>query len=363
MNKTLTRNRQAKYQHRVYKVLTEQNFVIGDKEKRIIQKRISNGRRYFFMVGNRREGKKIVERFIKVPKNNTKKLLMFFQRQIEIAKYIKARRIINTRGVIASNYDTKKGIPFVVMETFPAGHSKIGFIERNKGAELLGTREAQRVIDQLKKFHSISIKSLPSKLKKILKVYPGNYKSFRREIFRYLNKKVRPLDGGGKPEPFYNVLERRLKIVDLKNKVKKLLARLKPIIDSKENRGNSIVHGDISPNNLYVFDSGDVELLDLEWVGTFKNKAIAMILDFGNLRARSWNNEKFRNALDIALVKTYRAEGQEELGKTIVQLSILRSPIQLSVSFENYEKAKQKDSMQTRRRNSTERDIIKAFNL
>src|SRR3989344_5394112 len=274
-------NKLTKYQNRVYKVLAEQTFVIGNAERKIIQKRTTNGRRYFFMVAKRTEGNKTVERFIKVPENNTKKLLLPFQRQIEIAQYIKAHRVVNTRGVVASNYDPKRGIPFVVMETFPTKKSKIGFIEGDKGVELLGVREATQTINQLHKFHSISIQSLPARLKKILKTYPGDYKSFRREIFRHLNKKVKPLDGKGKAELFH-------------------------------------------------------KLLDLEWVGTFKNKAIAMILDFGNLRARSWSNEKFRNALDNVLITTYSKIGQEKIGRAIVQLSILRSHIQLSGFFENY---------------------------
>lgn len=361
MNKGLIRKRQSKYQHRVYKVLTEQNFVVGDREKRVIKKRISSGRRYFFMIAKHKEEKRLVDRFVKVPENNTKKLLVPFRRQIEVAKYIKAKRIINTRGIIASNYDPRKGIPFVVMETFPTGHPKIGFIEGDKRVKFLGTREAKCTIDQLKKFHSISIKALPPKLKKILKVYPGNYKSFRLGVFRYLNRKVKPLDGRGKREVLHKVLERRLGVIDLKNKVKELLTHLEPIIDSKRNHGLSIVHGDMAPNNLYIFNSGDVELLDLEWVGTFKNKAIAMILDFGNLRARVWNNEKFREALDAALIKTYRSQNQEGLGRAIVQLSILRSHTQLSGFFENYNWEKQKDSIQTRRRNSTENGIIRAF--
>ena len=351
----------TKYQKRVYNVLTEQKFIIGDTERKIVQKRTTNRRRYFFMVAKRVEGKKTVERFIKIPENNTKKLLLPFQRQIEIAKYIKAHRIINTRGVVASNFDPKKGIPFVIMETFPTNQSKIGFIEGDKGVELLGVREARQTINQLHKFHSISIKSLPVHLKKILKIYPGDYKDFRREVFRYLNKKVKSLDGRGKAELFHKVLERRLGISEVKNKAKELLTRLEPVIDSKKNCVISIVHGDMAPNNLYVFNSGDIELLDLEWVGTFKNKTIAMILDFGNLRARSWSNEKFRNELDDKLVKTYRAKGQEEIGKAIVQLSILRSHVQLSGFFENYERVKQKDALQTRRRKSTERDIAKAF--
>ena len=354
-------NKLTKYQNRVYKVLAEQTFVIGNAERKIIQKRTTNGRRYFFMVAKRTEGNKTVERFIKVPENNTKKLLLPFQRQIEIAQYIKAHRVVNTRGVVASNYDPKRGIPFVVMETFPTKKSKIGFIEGDKGVELLGVREATQTINQLHKFHSISIQSLPARLKKILKTYPGDYKSFRREIFRHLNKKVKPLDGKGKAELFHKVLERRLGISEIKNKTKKLLALLEPIIDSEQNRFVSIVHGDMAPNNLYVFNSGDVELLDLEWVGTFKNKAIAMILDFGNLRARSWSNEKFRNALDNVLITTYSKIGQEKIGRAIVQLSILRSHIQLSGFFENYARPKQKDPLQTRRRKQTEHDIAKAF--
>ncbi len=354
-------NKLTKYQNRVYKVLAEQKFVIGNAERKIVQKRTTNGRRYFFMVAKRVEGNKTVEQFIKVPENNTKKLLLPFQRQIEIAQYIKAHKTINTRGVVASNYDPKRGVPFVVMETFSTNKSKIGFIEGDKGVELLSVREATQTINQLHKFHSIVIQSLPARLKKILKTYPGDYKSFRREIFRYLNKKVKPLDGRGKAEPFHKILERRLGIPEIKDKAKKLMARLEPIIDSKRNRVPSIVHGDMAPNNLYVFNSGDVELLDLEWVGMFKNKAIAMILDFGNLRARSWSNEKFRNALDNVLIATYRKTGQEEIGRAIVQLSILRSHIQLSGFFENYALPKQKDRLQTRRRKQTERDVAKVF--
>jgi len=51
----------------------------------------------------------------------------------------------------------------------------------------------------------------------------------------------------------------------------------------------------------------------------------------------------------------------EELGKAIVQLSILRSHIHLSGFLENYETVRQKDELQSRRRKSTEADIAKVF--
>ncbi len=351
----------TKYQNRVFKVLNEQEFIIENRERKIIQKGTTNGRRYFFMVAKRLEKGKIIERFVKIPKNNTKKILLPFQRQIEIANYLKANKVIRTREVVVANYDPKKGVPFAIMETFPIDHSKIGFIEGNKEAQLLGSREAKQVVDQLFKFHSISIESLSPSLRKILKVYPGDYKGFRRQVFRYLNRKVRTLDGKGEVEIFHKVLERRLPIIDVKNKAKEILTHLEPLIDTKSNHATSIVHGDVSPNNLYVFDSGEVELLDFEWVGIFQNKAIAMIRDFGNLRARSWNNKKFRNALDEELVKKYRSQGQENLGRAIVQLSILRSHIHLSGAFENYELVKQEIPLQIRRKKLTEQDIVEAF--
>lgn len=235
------------YQERVYRVLKEQHFIIGNREKKLIQARTTNGRRYFFLVAKRAERSKVVERFVKVPKNDGKKLLVPFERQIEFAKYVKAYGLIRTRGIITSNCNPRKGTPFVVMETFPSERSKIGFIEQNKGAERLGVREAKYAIDQLNKLHAIPFVALPSKLRKILRVYPGDYGSFTRGIFRSLNKRVKPLDARRGLEPFHRVLERRIGVSGIKGKAKVLLEKMRPIIDSRENKGVSLVHGDIAP--------------------------------------------------------------------------------------------------------------------
>ncbi len=206
-----------RYEKRVTTVLTEQNFIVGITEKKLIQKRTASGRRYFFMVAKRREGTDIVERFVKIPENNTKKLLEPFRRQIEVGEYLKNNNIINTRGVIASNHDAKKGIPFVVMETFAAHHSKIGFIEGDAGVSKLTGKEASSAIDQLLKLHAVSVRSLPLSLRKSLKKYTGEYSKFKSEIARYLAKKVVPLDAVGQtPEPFHLVLERRLQMPAVK---------------------------------------------------------------------------------------------------------------------------------------------------
>jgi len=361
MQKKLSPSQLTKYKKRVERILADQNFIVGKREEKLIKTRTENGRRYFYMVAKRREKDKIVKRFIKVPENSSKKLLIPFERQIEFAKYLKKHTTVKTRDVVADNSDPRRGALFAIMETFPDTKARIGLIEGDKGAELLGEREAKHALDQILKLQAVPIASLPMKLKKILKNNPADYETFSKDVIRFLDKRVDPPDHKNVKECFYKVLERRLKIVGLKNKTKGMLARARSVIDTKTNRIKTLVHGDMAPNNLYVFDSGKVELLDLEWVGVSKNSALALIYDFGNLRARAWNNEKFRNALDNELLRIYSHRGQAELGKTIVRLSILRSHIMLAGFFENYDHAKQKDPLQTRRRISTERDIIQAF--
>ena len=185
---TLTVKQKKLYEKKVYTILKDQDFVIGDKEKLIIEERISNGRRYFFMVASRIENGIEIDRFVKIPQNNAKKLLLPFQRQIEFSKYLKTNKIINTRGVVSANYDPKKGIPFAIMETFPKDNSKIGFIENNRGVELLTRREAENTVNQIEKFSEIQIESLPGTLRKVLKKYKGDYESLKKEIYKSLNK-------------------------------------------------------------------------------------------------------------------------------------------------------------------------------
>ncbi|KND48637.1 MAG: hypothetical protein AB200_02830 [Parcubacteria bacterium C7867-005] len=356
----LTKTQKDKYRKRVYKVLLDNDFVLGEKEKEIIEKRISNGRRYFFMVCRRKEGSEVVDRFIKIPVNNTKKLLLPFERQIEFAKYVKQNKVISTRGIIESNADPKKGVPFVIMETFPTDHSKIGFIEGNDGAELLGEKEAEATMRELLKIHEIQFGQLPQKLKKILVKKKFDLDNFRKHLIRDLNKKVLPLDAKNKrKEAFYKIIEKRLGITDIKNKINQLFKSSAGYINTKENKGSCLYHGDMAPNNLYVFDSGDVELLDLEWVGVYPNKAIAMVFDFGNLHSRAWKSKTYQRALEKILIEYYQKKGNRKLGEVIVSLSILRSHLHHSSYFENYPWDKQKTKEETTRRNLTEQDVLR----
>ncbi|KND49136.1 MAG: hypothetical protein AB198_02650 [Parcubacteria bacterium C7867-003] len=363
MEKPRTQRQIGIYRNRVMTVISEQKFVLNEDDLKVIEKKVLQGKRYFFIVLNRNENGKIVSRFLKIPKNNSKLLMDPFTRQIRFSIYIKENTSLKTRGVVEYNYNIKKGVPFVIMETFPKENSKIGFIEGNNNTENLGEKEARSVMTSLQVIHDIDYKTLPKELKKALKVKTlgEGYDYIVKTVRGSLNIRVLPLDAkNNKKEPLHLVLERRLGEVDFKKRVINLLKKIEPIIDTKENQGFFIVHGDMAPNNLYVYDNGDVELLDFEWFGRFKNRSVAMVYDFGNFRARSWRNKAFRDSLDKTLLEIYKKRNQERLGQAIICLSILRA-IVFSGFFENYKWEKQSTEIETERRRLTENEIKKIW--
>lgn len=352
----------SRYEKKVRQVIAEQGFVVSERDEQLIRERLNNGRRYFYIVLPRNENGQVIHRFLKIPENNTKKLLTPFVRQILIAQYLKQHNIILTRDVISFNDDPKKGTPFAIMETFPEGHSRIGFIEGFAKAEQLTAAHARNVITALTKFHAIRPHDLPEHLRTILKPFKTDFRVVSSKITKFLNMKVEPADEA-QPIVLAALLEKRLNIIDIKKKVVQALKKIKPIIFDPQNHGHALVHGDMAPNNLYVFDNDDIELLDLEWVGSSTNTVMAMVIDYGNMRGRAWNNLAFQEALDAEILAYYESHGQPELGKAVVSLAILHTHIVFAGFFENYKREKQAEPLQVERKNKTEQAIKKALEL
>jgi len=161
--------------------------------------------------------------------------------------------------------------------------------------------------------------------------------------------------------PFWIVLEYRMHErgheINFKEAVEELLDKWSAIMNDEKFQGRFMTHGDLSPNNMYVADNGKVRFLDREWTGVCGNKLLALVYDYGNLRARAWNNKEFREALD----KKLKQELGEEAGSAVISLGILRSHCNLAGFFENYPLDEQEKNYQSQRRLGTEDDIIKAF--
>lgn len=353
-----------KLAHNVRGIIAREGFLFDPDTQARVEVQIGQATRYIFAVGKRQEGEQEVERFLKIPVNDNPQIDEPFKRQITFSKFLKEDGRIKTRGVIKANIDWKQGNPFAVMETFPKDAAEIGFISGAEDMALLSEKEAKSCIKTLETLQEIDVSTMPPELKGDLQKIDMGAEDLIGEILVNLEKRVLPQDNAtGTEEVYHEVLNRRFGIEDFKERVKKLLEYWKDILGKEDTKGEFLVHGDLAPNNLYVYDNGDVEFLDLEWVGIVKNKSIATIIDFGNLRARAWNNKGFREGLDNELLHGYKRRNQEKLGRAIISLGILRSHMGLAGFFENYDLEKQRQEEQKTRRESTETDIVKAWEI
>lgn len=349
-----------KFRETVNKLLEKEQFSLTPKAQETMQEQIDGDSRFVCIVGTHTEGDKQVERFLKIP--TQKSAYGPFERQIRVGEFLKRDGQVKTRGVVAHNLDPES-LPYAIMETFRRDEAKIGFIANPKDMELLTAKEAKSCIETLGLLHHIDSTTVPEDVKKALQHFSGSAEEFFDAILSNLNETVRALDADGREELYYQVLNRRLGVSNFREKVVQLIDVFKDAIKSKEGKKEVLVHGDLSPTNLYVYDNGEVEFLDLEWSGICNNEALAMIIDFGNLRARAWNNRDFREALDTAILEKYKKEGRENVGKAVVALGILRSHMGLAGFFENYPFEKQRNEEEKRRRESTESDIVKAWEV
>ena len=345
----------------VDKLLQEQQFFLTSEAQQELQGQIKANKRFICIVGMHQEGKERVERFLKIPQRDSADVP--FRRQILLGQFLREDGRIKTRGVVAKNLNREAGLPYAIMETFPSGEAEIGFITSPEDMTLLTAKEAQSCLATLEQLHEIELKIMPENTKTALKRYVGSADEFFAAIMNKLDKKVCPADTQGQAESYDQVLNRRLGVTNFRERVQKLLDVFQDVIKNEEGKKEVLVHGDLSPTNLYIYDNGEVEFVDLEWGGICDNEAIATIIDFGNLRARAWNNQEFREGLDAAILEKYRKEGKEDLGKSIVVLGILRSHMSLAGFFENYPLEKQLKEEQRLRREATEADIIKAWQI
>jgi hypothetical protein len=191
----------------------------------------------------------------------------------------------------------------------------------------------------------------PEDMNELLKNIPPEYE-------KYLN---RDNDEFG-TMPLWMIMERRLGAKDFRKSVNELFDKYEETIKTFQQEDKYfLVHGDCCLNNTFYSDSGEVEFTDWGHAGITKNELLSLIHDFGNMRARAWNNKEYREAMDNAILEHYKSLGQEEAGKAVVALGILRSHCCLAGFFENYDITKQRMEQEKKRKENTEQDARKAF--
>lgn len=352
------------FREAVERLLVEQSFTIDAEVRERMLEQIEKNYRYISVLGVHDEEGAKVNRFLKIPIWRSEEIDELFVRQVQVGKLLKSKGI-DTPDIIAENLDPKKGLQFVILETHEKDGDEIGFISQlmPERMKLLTPEMARDCIEVLNRLHEVDVNVLSGAEVSAFRNFSGKTDEFFDLIIHEdLDRRVSALETGGEAVDYGTILDRRLGVTGFHKKVLELLAAFREVIKGEEKKEKVVFHGDFSPDNLY-FGKKSIGLLDLEWAGIHDNEAIAMIIDYGNLRARVWNNKEFRNALDAAVIDKYKKEGREELGKAVVALGILRSDIRIGGFFENYPREKQSLISEEERRKSTELDLLRAFEL
>ncbi len=344
----------------VAKMLKREGVTVVPGEQEEFRSDLEGSERYVRSVIEHHEGEGEVYRFLKIPAPDPA-MRRVFTREVGINRFLNKNSTLRTEKIIKANTDPRAGVPFAIMEVLEREQDEIGFDEHG---EFFGPREAEGFARTLRELHSVDTSKLPRELREIMETFPGKYEDVRDEILAVLEQQVRPLDAKTKKgELFHEVLSRRLGVGNFKERVADLLRHLEKVIRAGESGKEILVHGNLDPGNAFVHGGGNVELIDFEFTGLCKNEVAGAMIDFGNLRARAWRNKRFRNALDKAVIESYRDDGKEEIGRAVVALGILRSHMVLAGFFENYEHDTQREEEETRRRQATEDDIAKAWEI
>lgn len=344
-------------------VLRRENFSVNLRLKEYFADEIENTNRFVSIPGHYKEGDQRKEGFLKIPVE--RELDELFKNQVEMTDFIKKDGHLNIRGVVKANTERSEGLPYAIFETFEESDARIGYISSYEGGELLGEKEAEGTVAVIQNLHEADLSKMPTELLEGLRKFPGTYEECFNQIMSVIDKKVKPLDrpAGKKKESLHEVLGRRFGAENYKEKVIELLERWKDMIGASEGGKPMMVHGDLGPGNIYVHNSGEIEPVDYEHAGVCANEIVATVVDYGNFRARAWNNSEFRGALDKAMIEHYKTQNREEVGKAIVSLGILWSDMKLAGYFEDYPARKQREPEQAQRREATEADLVSAWEV
>lgn len=291
-----------------------------------------------------------------------------FRREIGMGKFLREEGF-ETTGVLEGNANLSEGTRYAIMDS-PEG---AWFPSSFEDIEKLTPGDAKASLETLEAMHEIDIQKIPAETKPFLQDRGGDYEGYTDDVINILDEEgivsedtlpEGALDReSGLALPFHEVMNRRFGIHDFKERVKKLLDYLRNTIETQRGENGFLVHGDLAPNNIYHKRDGGVGFHDLEWMGICDNRALATVFDVGNLRARAWNNQEFRDALDANIIARYTQKNQEEVGRAVVALSILRSHLALAGFFENYDISKQRKTEEKERRNNTEADLLEAWKV
>lgn len=227
-------------------------------------------------------------------------------------------------------------VAYVIFETRESGNG-FGFMDDKKESyEQFTTEEIKNLVEALFSFHHIGDHVDPA-IWKYTRALDFSKEYYIKKIHNLFATRITHEKENGDIvfDTVENIIKTYTNITDPVDRAILVFTKI-----WKEPFANKIylVHGDMSVDNTYKHQNGEIELLDFEWVSHTKNPLIALMYDYGNVRARAWSSPSFQTALDTHILnigKKYHDGATLHSGMTLGKLYYSLTMCRFHLDFTN----------------------------
>ncbi|MGH7141732.1 MAG: hypothetical protein ACREGH_03820 [Minisyncoccia bacterium] len=319
---------------RIGDILKKEGFVYSDRDVASLLQGNQKGVRYGNTVLPRNEGGAQQKRFIKIVLDGKWKTYRLFKRQVKITAALHDDKKYTFPTMAVIRYSLMPPVPYAIFETREDGdgfgfmHDSPAFYERFTEADM------QQLVGVMYAFHRAGFTVEASTLK-LTRPLSSKISFYKIEFEELLDTKIthKTKEGQEMTKSVEELLVSYTGMEDIRLRIMQMLERCFTEVEaSKTSKGFYLVHADMQIDNVYKHTNGDFELLDFEWVGRADNPVIAILFDYGNLRARAWSSPSFQQMLDKIMfeegAKIY--PNSAEMIRSALTLGSLRSSLMMS---------------------------------
>lgn len=314
-------------------ILDKEGFIYTDKDAQDLLKGNQKGARYGNVVLPRNENGIQRKRFIKIVLDGTGKTFGLFRRQVQITAALHDDPALKSAGMAVIKSSLGAPVPYAIFETRENGEN-FGFMhDAPESYAGFTEQEIYQLVEVIYAFHRSGLRIKNSTLKYARHI-PSRLALYQNECKKLLGKKIlhRHRDGSEVKETVERLLMSYAGMLDIRQRILQLFEKnWKYVGSSIIAKGHYLVHADMQIDNVYKHKDGSFELLDFEWVGKGDNPVIAIMYDYGNLRARAWSSPAFQSLLDKAMREVgIRLYGHADMIGAAMALGIVRSSLLMS---------------------------------
>ncbi len=317
-------------------ILKKEKFTYTKNDIVTLLKGNQKGTRYGNIILERSEDGQMVKRFLKVVLDGTWRTFTLFERQVKISEMLHRDPTYTAPTLNILHSHLSHPVAYAIFETRESGND-FGFMDDKKESyEQFTTKEIENLVEALFSFHHIGEHVDPT-IWKYTRALDFSKEYYVKKIHNLFATRITHKKENG--DMVFDTVENIIKTyTNIKDPLKQTLSVFTENWKESDRNKTYLVHGDMSLDNTYKHPNGKIELLDFEWVSHTKNPLIALMYDYGNVRARAWSSPSFQSALDSHMLnigEKYTDETTLQRGMTLGKLYYSLTMCRFHLDFTN----------------------------